>query len=77
MEKLKPLVIQKSLKSRCFKGIDVGKLRVKFKANSKAWLTMSVMTDWLQRFDNILLFLDNATSLVYQDFDNFKYIFFS
>lgn len=77
MEKLTPLVIQKSLKSRCFKGIDISKLGVKFKENSKAWLTTSIMIDWLQRFDNVLLFLDNATSLVYQDFYNFKYIFFS
>lgn len=34
MEKLKPLVIQKSLKSRCFKGIDVSKLGVKFKVQN-------------------------------------------
>jgi len=35
-ENLKPLVIGKSVKPRCFKGIDVSKLAVKWKANSKA-----------------------------------------
>lgn len=35
-EKLKPLVIGKPFKPRCFKGIDASKLGVEWKANSKA-----------------------------------------
>lgn len=50
-EKLKPLVIGKSLKPRYFKGIDVNKLGVEWKANSKVWMTTSVMTHWLQQLD--------------------------
>jgi len=34
-EKLKPLVIGKSVKPRCFIGIDVSKLGVEWKENSK------------------------------------------
>ncbi|KAL4107209.1 hypothetical protein QTP88_017592 [Uroleucon formosanum] len=50
-EKLQPLVIGKSVKPRHFKGIDVSKLAVECKANSKALITTHIMTDWLQRFD--------------------------
>jgi hypothetical protein len=35
-EKLKQLVIGKTVKPGCFKGIDVSKLAVEWKANSKA-----------------------------------------
>ncbi|CAI6370038.1 unnamed protein product [Macrosiphum euphorbiae] len=83
-EKLKPLVIGKSVKPRCFKGIDVSKLAVEWKANSKAWMTTHIMTDWLQRLDQqmktqnrkILLFLDNATSHAHLSLDNVTLIFF-
>lgn len=82
-KKLKPLVIGKSLKPRCLKGIDVGKLPVDWKANSKVWMTTNIMIDWLQRLDQqmksqnrkILLFFDNATSHAYLDLDNVALIF--
>ncbi|KAL4148907.1 hypothetical protein QTP88_003046 [Uroleucon formosanum] len=77
-EKLKPLVIGKSVKPRCFKGIDVSKLAIEWKANSEAWMTTHIMIDWLQRVDQemktqnrkILLFLDNATSHAHLSLDN-------
>jgi len=47
-EKFKSFAIGKSLKPRCFKGIDVSKLAVEWKANSKAWMTTHIMTDWLR-----------------------------
>jgi len=84
-EKLKPLVIGKSVKPRCFKGIDVSKPVVEWKANSKAWMTTHIMTDWLQRLGQqmktqnrkILLFLDNATSRhAHLSLDNVTLIFF-
>jgi len=76
-EKLKQLVIGKSVKPMCFKGIDVSKLALEWKLNSKAW-----MTDWLQRLDQqtqnrkIILFLDNATSHAHLSLDNVTLIFF-
>lgn len=48
-EKFEPLINEKSLKSRCFKGIDIGKLKLVQQANCKAWMTKFVMTDWLQQ----------------------------
>lgn len=44
-EKLESLVIGKSVKPRCFKGIDVSKLTVEWNVNSKAWITTHIMTD--------------------------------
>ncbi|XP_025196277.1 tigger transposable element-derived protein 4-like [Melanaphis sacchari] len=83
-EKLKPLVIGKSVKPRCFKGIDISKLEVEWKANSKAWMTTHIMTNWLQRLDQqmkiqnrkILLFLYNVTSHAHLSLDNVTLIFF-
>jgi hypothetical protein len=83
-EKLKQLVIEKTVKPRCFRGIYVSKLAVEWKANSKAWMTTHIMTDWLQRLDQqmktqnrkILLFLDNATSHAHLSLDNVTLIFF-
>ncbi|XP_052215921.1 tigger transposable element-derived protein 6-like [Dreissena polymorpha] len=67
-EKLKPLVIGKSRKPRCFGSIDVRKLPVRYEANRKAWMITPLMEDWLRDLDrqmgkqkrNILLLLDNA-----------------
>ena len=46
-EKLKPLVIWKSDKPRCFKNVDVSKLGVIYKANKKAWMSEF---SWLSEF---------------------------
>ena len=69
-EKLKPLVIGKSAKPRCFKSLKVENLPVTYRNNKKAWMTSQLMTQWLTTLDkklksekrNILLFLDNAPS---------------
>ena len=37
--KKKPFVIGRARCSRCFKGLDVTKLPVTYKANAKAWIT--------------------------------------
>lgn len=66
----KPLVIGKAKKPRCFKNINVSHLDVTWALNQKAWMTQSLMTDWLYAFDKrmarqrrkVLLFMDNATS---------------
>lgn len=67
-EKLKPLVIGKAQKPRCFGALNVASLPVKYCANPKAWMLTPVMVDWLQSLDRmmkaqnrkILLLLDNA-----------------
>lgn len=65
-----PLIIGKTKKPRYFKGIDVNQLNIDWRANSRAWMTREIMTDWLLMLDrkmsrqkrNIILFLDNASS---------------
>ncbi|XP_045463820.1 tigger transposable element-derived protein 6-like [Harmonia axyridis] len=69
-EKEKLLVIGKTKKPRAFKNINVSDLPVFWRSNKKAWMTCTIMEEWLKNFDRrmgmerrkILLFLDNASS---------------
>ncbi|GFW53487.1 tigger transposable element-derived protein 1 [Trichonephila clavipes] len=74
---LKPLLINKSLRSRALKGKDLKQLPVHWMANPKAWMTTAIFTEW---FSNcfvpeveaymkeksldfkVLLIIDNAAS---------------
>ncbi|CAF1597859.1 unnamed protein product [Rotaria magnacalcarata] len=67
-EKLKPLVIAKSLKPRCFKNLNVSKLPINWRANKTAWLNVKLFSEWLSDLNvsmkkqksKIILFLDSA-----------------
>lgn len=67
-EKLKPLVIGKAKKPRCFKKVDIKKLPVSWYGNKNAWMTSSIFTEWVtqlnkqmkQKKRKILLFIDNC-----------------
>lgn len=69
-EKLKPMVIGKARKPRCFKNIDIEKLPVVWRSNKKSWMTECTFLDWVKGVNRkmkrekrkILLFLDNVTS---------------
>ncbi|KAL4709481.1 hypothetical protein ACJJTC_012818 [Scirpophaga incertulas] len=66
-EKLKPLVIGKAMKPRCFKGVK--SFPTDYRANKKAWMTTELFNNWLLTINGdmkrqkrkILLFLDNCT----------------
>lgn len=66
--KLPLLVIGKSKKPRCFKGIR--SLPVDYEANARAWMTQELFEKWLRRTDKelqkqnrkVLLVLDNCTA---------------
>ncbi|GFW62990.1 tigger transposable element-derived protein 6 [Trichonephila clavipes] len=66
-EKITPLVIGKSAKPRCFKGIN--SFPTKYRSNKKAWMTTELFNEWLISLNSdmkrekrhILLFLDNCT----------------
>ena len=68
-DKLRPLVIGKSEKPRCFKTFN-HRLYVDYAFNKKAWMTSAVFNDWISKFDRrirrekrqILLMMDNAPS---------------
>lgn len=80
----KPLVIGRAAKPRCFKNINLKQLPVHWYSNRKAWMTTSIMTDWLTKFNermrkqnrSILLFMDNATSHPNLTLSNIKLVFF-
>lgn len=65
---LKPLVIGKSKKSRCFAGVK--SLPVDYTANRKAWMNAELFADWLLKLDKqmgkgkqkIILFIDNCSA---------------
>ncbi|GFY25880.1 tigger transposable element-derived protein 6 [Trichonephila clavipes] len=66
-EKITPLVIGKSAKPRCLKGIN--SFPIKYRSNKKAWMTAELFNEWLVSLNSdmkrekrhILLFLDNCT----------------
>ena len=70
--KLKPLIIGKSAKPRCFKNINIYNLPMVYRYNSKAWMLLTLFQEWLQEFDlqisrkhrgqRVLLLLDNCPS---------------
>lgn len=67
---IKPLVIGKSLKPRCFKNLNMNDIGVNYFGNRKAWMTSIIFEKYLTELNNkmrsekrkILLFLDNASS---------------
>ncbi|XP_069105391.1 tigger transposable element-derived protein 4-like [Argopecten irradians] len=69
-EKIRPLVIGKSRKPRCFNKIKTESLPVDYYFNSKAWMTSAIFEDFLKKLNRkmkaqkrkILLFIDNAPS---------------
>ena len=83
-EKLKPVVIGKSLNPRCFKNINKNNLPVYYRANSKAWMDNSIFKEWLcilnRKFKSenrqILLFIDNFSGHQIDEYSNIKIVFF-
>jgi transposase len=70
--KLKPLIIGKFKKPRCFNNVNLNNLEMKYCNNTKAWMLATTFQDWLQEFDSdiakkygsehVLLILDNCPS---------------
>ena len=69
-DKCKLLVIDKSLRPRCFKNFNVDNLPFIYRANKKAWITSQIFTEWLAGCDSYLtkvnqkihLLVDNCTA---------------
>lgn len=69
-EKLKPMIIGKAHRPRCFKNVNVEKLPCTWRSNKRAWMTDATFTDWIVNLNkdmtkqkrHSLMFLDNATS---------------
>ena len=84
-EKLRPLVIGKSAKPRCFNGLNSTNFGVFYRNNKSAWMTEILWNEWLVKIDkhfreqqrNILLFVDNFSAhLKPPHMTNIKIIFF-
>jgi hypothetical protein len=70
--KLKPLIIGKFERPRCFKNIRIQSMPMTYRNNAKAWMIASLFQEWLQEFDHqvgikhrgqrVLLLLDNCSS---------------
>ena len=82
-EKLKPLVIGKSAKPRCFKNVNIASMPVHYKSNRKAWMTFNIFSEWLESINEmikregrkILLFVDNAASHKIMQLSNVSLMF--
>lgn len=81
-EKIKPLVIGRAGKPRCFKRVDVNSLPVTYRHNKKAWMNGKLFEEWVKSFDKkmrrqnrkVLLFVDNASSHQDNDLTNVKLV---
>lgn len=66
-DKLKAVLIGKSVKPRCFKGFDHS-LKIQYKSSKRAWMTAEIFNEWLSDFEEklrikrkrILLLMDNC-----------------
>lgn len=67
-EKLRPLMVGKSAKPRCFKNLK--SFPMIYRANKKAWITTELFSEWLRMVDSdmskqnrkILMFVDNCSA---------------
>jgi DDE superfamily endonuclease/Tc5 transposase DNA-binding domain len=62
--KLPPLIIGKSQKPRCFKGIHLSNMRMKYYWNKKAWMQVSI-------FIRLICFLVIRVSIIISPFSSF------
>ena len=83
-DKLKPLVIGKAKRPRCFGKVFQPSQLVYYTFNKKAWMTMVLFEEWLEYFNSrmklskrkVLLILDNAAGHnVEKEFSNVKLFF--
>ena len=83
-DKLKPLVIGKYEKPRCFKGFDKNQF-VQYFNNKNAWMTKTIFVEFLENFDkelmkrnrNIVLLMDHCSAhIVDIRLQRIKIIFF-
>lgn len=88
---LKPLVVNKFLRPRALKGKDLTRLPVHWMANSKAWVTTALFTEWFHKCFvpevesymkkkglefKVLLIVDNAPGHPHLEHPNIKVEFF-
>jgi hypothetical protein len=50
-EKEQPLIINKSLRPKCFAKKNLATVGVDWYANKKAWMTCTIFQDWLRKFN--------------------------
>ena len=82
-EKLKPLVIGKSSKPRCFNRIETASLPVTYRNNKKSWMNSKLFEEWVRSMDRrmrgqgrkVLLLVDNAPSHPQLNLKNVKIVF--
>lgn len=79
----KPLVIGNVVRPECFKNMELEKLPVSWLSNKKAWMTQSIMVEWLVALNekmkdderNILLLMDSESRLLENAYSNVKIVF--
>ncbi|CAK9298334.1 unnamed protein product, partial [Gordionus sp. m RMFG-2023] len=82
-EVLKPLVIGKCFKPKCFGNVDSNDLPVTWKANNKAQMVYSIFEEWLNNLNdtlindnrNIIIFLNDLFNYTNNELSNIKLVF--
>ena len=68
-EKVKPLIIGKSVRPRCLRGADLDSMAISYKYQKSLWMNGDIFSCWMNEFETlvfqagrkVLLFMDNAT----------------
>jgi len=82
-DKLTPVIIGKSAKPRCLKGINLKSLDIIYKFNSTDWMTSKIFVEWPNNINllftkenrKILLLIDNAGSHLFRNLSNIEILF--
>ena len=68
-EKVKPLIIGKSVRPRCLRGADFDNMAISYKSQKSSWMNGDIFSWWMNEFETlmyqagrkVLLSMDNAT----------------
>ena len=62
-EKLKPMILGKVNKPRCFKNFQYSHY-VDYRSSSKGWMDSCIFKDWLIQFDRAMMFKNRKVALL-------------
>ena len=83
-EKLKPVLVGKSEKPRCFKHVIMKNMPVIYRHNASSWMDNKIFREWLKMLNDIfksvnrfvIMFMDNFSGHIIDTYSNIKVVLF-